>query len=151
MLPEAIIYTDGSSGGGGEGGWAALVATPYFGIEITGWAEGTTNNRMEMIAAIEGLKVLHEPHRVQLVSDSAYLVSTLLHKWYEKWFTQWNYHRPNLDLWHQLVALSSYHEIQPIKVKGHNGHEHNERVDKLAVLARKDKLEGATILYGSAI
>lgn len=152
-LTEAVIYTDGSSGASGDGGWAAIVATPYFGIEISGHTSNTTNNAMEMMAALEGLRILQEPHAVSLVSDSAYLLNTLRHQWYVKWYQEEqdgrNYVRPNIDLWKQLTKEIQKHEMTYVKVKGHNGHEHNERVDKLAVAARKEKLATAEVLYGN--
>lgn len=147
---EAIIYTDGSSGKNGDGGWSALVATPFYGVELSGWAENTTNNRMELWAAIEGLSFLHDAHMVNLVSDSAYLLNSIKHGWYERWISEPNgtYKRPNIDLWLAIRKLLCYHTVIPVKVKGHNGHEHNERVDKLAVTARLDRVERFEVIYG---
>lgn len=141
-----MLYTDGSSGVSGDGGWAAIVATPYFGIEISGWEENTTNNRMELIAAIEGLRLLDKPHRVHLVSDSAYLVNAVSNGWYHRWIEEGG--RPNLDLWIQVAKLVKFHQVIPVKIKGHSGHEHNDRVDQLAVSARVTKLAKAEVLYG---
>jgi ribonuclease HI len=149
VLTEAVIYTDGSSGNSGDGGWAALVATPYFGVEICGWSAKTTNNRMEMIAALEGMKLLTNPHEVHLVSDSAYLVNAIKNDWYVRWLDEVGSARPNLDLWVQIQHQVHYHKVVPHKIKGHNGHEHNERVDKLAVAARKEKLEKVNFIYGN--
>lgn len=148
--PESIIYTDGSSGKNGDGGWSALVATSYYGVELSGWAEKTTNNRMELQAAIEGMKFLHEPHDVVLVSDSAYLLNSIKHCWFERWLNENRMYtqRPNLDQWLAISKLLCYHTVKPIKVKGHTGHEHNERVDKLAVAARLDKMDRFEVLYG---
>ena len=157
-LPEAIIYTDGSSGVNGHGGWAAIVATPFYGLEITGFEENTTNNRMELMAAIRGMSLLHAPHQVNLVSDSAYMLRTIEHKWYEKWFKEQalqvnhkplNKPRPNLDLWRDIESLLCYHIVKPIKVKGHTGIAHNERVDKLAVAARVQQQGHIEVLYGN--
>lgn len=156
-VKEAIIYTDGSSGNGGDGGWAAIVATPYFGVEIWGYDQATTNNRMEMTAAIEGMKLLEktgEKYQIKLVSDSAYMLNSIQHQWYLNWFKEaqsGKYIRPNLDLWYKIAWFVGYHEVTPIKVKGHSGHEHNERVDKLAVAARKEKLRSMASLYGNPI
>ena len=152
MLQEAFVVTDGSSGNNGDGGWGAIVATPYFGVEIWGWEEGTTNNRMEMMAALKGMQFLPEGYHVSLVSDSAYLLNTLSKGWYRKWFEDEDknaYRRPNIKLWHELTDEVKRHEMTYIKVKGHNGHEHNERVDKLAVQARKEKISGTFSLYGN--
>lgn len=146
-LTECIIYTDGSSGKGGEGGWSALVATPFYAVELAGYEPNTTNNRMELQAAIRGMKFLHEPHQVSLVSDSAYLLNSIKHGWFERWFASGE-DRPNLDLWRDIQRLLCYHTVRPVKVKGHSGHEHNERVDKLAVAARLDKQDRFEVLYG---
>lgn len=148
MLPEAVCYTDGSSGKNGEGGYAALLATEHYGIEITGYVPNTTNNRMELMAAIKGLSFLHAPHEVKLVSDSAYMLNTIKYKWYERWFEE-KIPRKNMDLWSDIRDLLCYHIVEPIKVKGHTGVEHNERVDKLAVAARKNQTESFEVLYGS--
>lgn len=148
MLPEAIIYSDGSAGASRHGGWSCIVATPASGVELWGFEYDTTNNRMEMRAAIEGLKYLHAPHDVKLVSDSAYMLNTIKYKWYEEWF-QHKYQRKNMDLWLEMRELLCYHMVTPVKVKGHSGIEHNERVDKLAKEARINKGEGVNILYGN--
>lgn len=158
--PEAILYTDGSSGINGNGGWSALVATPSYGLEIAGFESKTTNNRMELTAVINGLKALHEPHHVTLVSDSNYVVLAIKHEWYKRWFqeqTQLTIYRrtprprPNLDLWLALEPILCYHRVTPIQIKGHNGHEYNERVDKLAVEARKQREERFEVLYGEVL
>jgi len=117
---------------------------------MCGWAENTTNNRMEMLAAIQGLKALHEPHSVHLVSDSAYLLNALDKKWFEKWFADEAFFdnafaraqgrpvpRPNMDLWRIMASLIDHHEITTVKVKGHSGDYLNSHVDKVAVAARK--------------
>lgn len=142
-MNEAILYTDGSSGKTGSGGWSAILATPHSLIEKTGFSEKTTNNRMELTAAIEGLRELIEPHKVMLVSDSAYVLNSLRHKWYLGWFEDYKkFERPraNLDLWMDLADLVRPHEMLYIKVRGHAGHQWNERADKLAVEARKKQL-----------
>jgi ribonuclease HI len=157
-LPEAIIYTDGSSSMGGEGGWSAIVATPFFGFEISGYEPSTTNNRMEVTAAIKAMQTLYAPHDVKLISDSAYMLNAIKNKWYEGWLAETQYkvaknghvmNRPNLDLWVAMQRLLCYHRVTPIKVKGHNGHAHNERADQLAVDAREQKTGRFEIIYGS--
>jgi ribonuclease HI len=153
MLPEGVIFTDGSSSPKSRrGGWACIIMLPTRFIEIVGNAEETTNNRMEMMAAIQGLKELKFPHKIYLVSDSAYLLNSLEKKWYNRWFAdemffdsayakQMNrFPRPNLDLWRILASLSEFHEIVPVKVKGHSGDEWNDKVDRLSVQARTDQL-----------
>ena len=152
MLPEAIVYTDGSCSHQGHGGWAALVCLwlPSGEIkrsELTGYDYPVTNNQMEMQAAIEGLSFIEEPHHVYLVSDSAYLLNTLKYGWFHKWATERQRHpellkRPNWDRWECLVALAEFHKMEYVKVKGHQskingGDPYNERVDRLAVEARK--------------
>jgi len=157
MLPEAVIFTDGSSSPKTlHGGWAAIVMLPDLFVELIGCAEKTTNNRMEMMAAIQGMKELKKPHKVYLVSDSAYLLNSIQNRWYNRWFADeiffdsayakqiGRYPRPNLDLWKIIASLAEFHEIVTVKVKGHslesNGHEWNHKVDELALLARKEQL-----------
>lgn len=151
-LPEAIIYTDGSGGQNGNGGWAALIATPFYAVEVMGYAIKTTSNRMEMTAAIEGLKELKLPHKVTLVSDSAYLVNAIEKDWFLRWFEEQDrgHERPNIDLWHALHDQLKIHNVIPVKIKGHSGNEPNTRVDKLAVQARKSLESGRIKLYGNA-
>ena len=149
---DAIIWTDGSCSHQGHGGWAALVCRwlPNDYIirdELTGYDYPVTNNQMEMQAAIEGLKHLAEPHHVYLVSDSAYLLNTLKHGWTERWIKERALHpdlplRPNWHLWMTLEPLVQFHQMEYIKVRGHKSKEeggdpYNERVDRLAVEARK--------------
>lgn len=107
---------------------------------------------MEMQAAIEGLSFLTEPHHVYLVSDSAYLLNTLKHGWYEKWVKEQHDHpeiplRPNWDRWAALTPLVYYHQVEYVKVRGHKSKEdggdpYNERADRLAVEARKAGQDG---------
>jgi ribonuclease HI len=160
LLPEAIVWTDGSCSSQGHGGWAALVCQ-YFPDEIkrtelTGYAHPVTNNQMELQAAIEGLAHLSEPHHVYLVSDSAYVLNTLKHGWFDRWVEEREEHpelplRPNWNLWDKLVPLTKFHVVEYVKVRGHKSKEeggdpYNERVDKLAVAARKSGQDAATRL-----
>ena len=137
--PVVDVYTDGScSGNPGPGGWAAVIIFGNIEKEISGGDVLTTNNRMEMIAAIEALKQLKKPCRVRMHSDSAYLVNAFTNGWIESWKKNgWkNSTRQtvsNIDLWQQLDVLSEQHDIEWIKVKGHSGHKYNERCDALAV------------------
>lgn len=152
MLPEALVYTDGSCSSQKHGGWAAFVCQwlPNGDLqrtELSGHDYPVTNNQMEMQAAIEGLTFLKESHHVYLVSDSAYLLNTLKYGWYERWLKELEEHpelppRPNWDRWSLLAPLVSYHTVEYVKVKGHQSKEnggdpYNERVDRLAVAARK--------------
>lgn len=144
QLLEAIIYTDGSVDHVGNGGWACVVATPYAIYELSDAEDETTNNRMEMLAAIKGMEFLTEPHKVMIVSDSAYLLNTIKNRWFDKWFekearTNNEYTRPNMDLWHRIADLVDFHDVVTVKVKGHDGVYLNEQVDKLAVKTRMTK------------
>jgi ribonuclease HI len=152
-LPESVIFTDGSSSPKSKrGGWASIVMLPTHFVELVGYADDTTNNRMEMMAAIQGLKELSTPHEVYLVSDSAYLLNSIQNRWYNRWFADEEFFdnayakeigrfpRPNLDLWRVVSSLDQFHTIIPVKVKGHSGHEWNDRVDRLALSARTDRI-----------
>ncbi len=105
--------------------------------EISGGAEETTNNRMELVAAIEALKALKEPCRVKIYSDSAYLVNAFNQGWIKKWQENgWVNSKKekveNIDLWQKLLELTAVHEVEWHKVKGHDGDALNERCDELA-------------------
>ena len=133
------IYTDGAcSGNPGPGGWGAVLV--YNGREkrISGGERSTTNNRMELTAAIEGLSALTEPCEVHLVSDSKYLVDGMTKGWARSWKSKgWKKSdgKPalNPDLWEKLLCLSEVHKITYEWIKGHAGHEYNEICDRLAV------------------
>lgn len=117
-----------------------MIRTSTTLTELTGWETKTTSNRMELLAAIEGLRSLKTPTEVTVITDSAYLLNTMRQKWYEKWFLEERETpRPNLDLWYLLVGLAEFHDITWIKVKGHSGDYWNERADKLADVARREK------------
>ncbi len=148
-IPELIAYTDGAcSGNPGPGGWAYLLIYGATEKEASGYCPDTTNNRMEMMAAIKALEALNRPCKVYLHSDSAYLVRAFHEKWYVKW--QQNGWRnaakqpvANPDLWQKLLKLNETHEIIWIKVKGHSDDELNDRVDKLAVKAMRKGMDRA--------
>lgn len=135
---EVVIYTDGAcSGNPGPGGWAALLR--YRGVEkeLTGSEPETTNQRMELTAAIKALEALKRPCRVSLYSDSAYLVNAFQKGWIERWARNgWRNARKdpveNQDLWQRLYALTQRHQVIFSKVKGHADDEGNNRVDRLA-------------------
>jgi ribonuclease HI len=141
-----VIITDGSASNiTGQGGYAAIVRNGSSLTEIVGHAEGTTSNRMEMMAAIEGLRSISQPSKIEVVTDSAYLCNTMRQKWYERWLEDEPFRtkpRPNMDLWVQLIGLSQFHDVTWIKVKGHSGDYWNERADKLADKSRREKLSG---------
>lgn len=133
------IYSDGAcSGNPGPGGWAAILIACGAEKTISGHAEATTNNRMELTAAIEALKALNKPCQVRLYSDSAYLVSAFNLGWLANWQRNgWknaaNDPVSNLDLWQELLAAAQPHHIEWIKVRGHSDNVYNNRCDQLAV------------------
>ena len=137
-MKTVTIYTDGAcSGNPGPGGWCAILE--YNGREklISGGEERTTNNRMELTAAIEALNALKEPCKVDLYTDSAYLCRSFNEAWLDRWIANgWKTAagKPveNQDLWQTLIDLTSTHKVRFIKVKGHSDNENNNRCDKLA-------------------
>jgi ribonuclease HI len=135
------IYTDGGCRGNpGPGGWAALIYEGPRAEEIYGAEKNTTNQRMELRAAIEGLRYLKEPSRVRLYSDSTYLLNAMNKGWLVKWERNgWKTadKKPvkNADLWRELLELSRIHAVRWVKVKGHVGNPGNERCDALVKLA----------------
>ena len=140
-MDAVTIYTDGSANNiTGSGGWCAIIHKGSTMIEISGFVESTTSNRMELQAAIEGLRLFTVPHKVRLVSDSTYMIKTLRHKWYETWFEQKQDHRPNLDQWRFLSTLVKFHDVDFVKVKGHSTHYWNDRCDYLAGEARLNQI-----------
>lgn len=136
--PHVEIFTDGAClGNPGPGGWSAILRYGQHVKELSGGEAETTNQRMELLAAIKALEALNRPCSVALYSDSAYLVNAFQEGWIERWQkTGWRTAGKkdveNRDLWERLVELARVHSIQWIKVKGHAGHEENERCDRLA-------------------
>ena len=134
------IYTDGAcSGNPGPGGWGAILCWNGHEKELSGGEEETTNNRMEMMAVIKALEALKKPSTVTLYTDSKY-VKQGAEEWLEGWKAKgWQNasKKPvkNKELWERIDSLLSEHNVTFIWVKGHAGHEMNERVDKLAVAA----------------
>jgi ribonuclease HI len=130
------LFTDGAcSGNPGPGGWAALLRYKDSEKELSGGEKETTNNRMEMMAVIEGLSALKKPSTVKLYTDSQY-VQRGVTEWMKGWKAKgWPARIKNQDLWLRIDALLGVHKVQFIWVRGHDGHEENERVDKLAVAA----------------
>ncbi|MBO5136469.1 MAG: ribonuclease HI [Clostridia bacterium] len=139
-LKEVEIFTDGAcSGNPGPGGYGVILRYNGREKELSGGEAETTNNRMELTAAIEGLKALKESCKVTLYSDSKYLVDAVNEGWVYKWEENgWmrTKREPalNPDLWEELLALMDEHEVTLVWVKGHDGHPENERCDKLAVM-----------------
>lgn len=131
------IFTDGAcSGNPGPGGWGALLRFQGMEKEISGAEEVTTNNRMELLAAIAALETLKRPMKVRLVTDSTYVktgITEWIHKWKRQgWKTAGKKPVKNQDLWLRLEAALSRHEVEWLWVKGHDGHPENERADRLA-------------------
>ena len=138
-MKHVDIYTDGACKfNPGPGGFAAILVYNGREKEVSGGEKSTTNNRMELLAAINGLKMLRESCEVTLYSDSKYLIDSVEKGWVYSW--QKNGWRKadkspalNPDLWQELLGLLDMHTVNFVWVKGHNGHEYNERCDRLAV------------------
>jgi ribonuclease HI len=137
-LKKVQIYTDGAcSGNPGRGGWGAILIYGGKEREISGYDVMTTNNKMELQAAIEALKCLKEPCEIELFSDSAYLINGFNKNWIDKWkLNGWiNSSKDevkNIEQWKELDLLNRTHSITWVKVKGHSDNEFNNRCDKLA-------------------
>ena len=138
------IYTDGAcSGNPGPGGWAAILEFGGHRKELSGYMAGTTNNRMELFAAISGLGALKEPCDVDLYSDSSYLVKAFNYHWIDGWKKKgWKTSAgtpvENQDLWFILTAQTRRHNVTFHWVKGHADHPENNRCDELARAAIAD-------------
>ena len=132
-MKEIILYTDGAcSGNPGDGGWGAILLYGTVSKEISGGCKDTTNNKMELTAVIEGLKRLKEPCRVNVYSDSAYVVNAFLQDWISGWNRRGWHNVKNAELWHELISLTEIHNVKFHKVKGHSDNEYNNRCDELA-------------------
>lgn len=137
MSEPIVIYTDGACRGNpGPGGWGALLRSGNHQQELFGGEPATTNNRMELMAAIESLKALTKPGQIELYTDSQYLKNGILqwlHNWKQKnWITAARKPVKNRDLWELLEAEASRHQINWHWVKGHSGNAGNEKADQLA-------------------
>ncbi|MGB3165588.1 MAG: ribonuclease HI [Alteraurantiacibacter sp.] len=136
-MKQVEIFTDGAcKGNPGPGGWGALLRMGRHEKELSGSEPETTNNRMEMTAAIRALSALIEPCEVTLVTDSKYVIDGItkwVHGWKKKgWINASKKPVRNEDLWHELIEAAAPHTVHWQWVKGHAGHAENERVDKLA-------------------
>jgi ribonuclease HI len=135
-LPKVIIYTDGAcTPNPGPGGWAALLRFGSHEKILTGNASTTTNNRMELTAAVEALKALKRTCQVEIYTDSEYLqrgITQWLPDWRRRGWKRKGGRLANLDLWQALDAALSQHPVAWHWVRGHAGNPYNERVDKLA-------------------
>jgi ribonuclease HI len=139
-MKHVIVYTDGAcEGNPGPGGWGVVMMYGQHRKELSGAAPATTNNRMELEASIQALEALKVPCQVDLHTDSQYVKNGIT-QWINGWkATGWRTANKdpvkNVDLWKQLDAAVAKHEVTWHWVKGHAGHEHNERCDQLAVAA----------------
>ena len=142
-MTDVILYTDGAcSGNPGPGGWGFIMVHPASGKQLvqSGGEAQTTNNRMELMAVIEGLSALKHPCGVEIVSDSTYVLNGL-----SSWMASWKKNGwrrrdgkggkevKNLDLWQRLDELKQIHSLKFTKIKGHAGHPQNEECDRMAV------------------
>jgi len=142
---HVTIHTDGSCDtGSGDGGWAYLLEHRGARKRASGYEPNTTNNRMELTAAVRALEALTEPCDVTLVTDSEYLKKAFTDGWLGRW--QKNGWRTasrqpvkNRDLWEELLALERVHDVRWSWTRGHDGHPENEEVDKMALEARKQR------------
>ena len=134
-MKEIILYTDGAcSGNPGIGGWCAILEYNCIEKVFSGGEKMTTNNRMELYAVIAGLKALKEPCKVDIYSDSAYVVNAFLQDWITSWvMNNWRTASKkevqNVDLWKELLSLLEQHIVSWNKVKGHSDNEKNNRCD----------------------
>lgn len=134
---KVVVYTDGAcSGNPGPGGWGAILTYANHTKELSGGEAETTNNRMELLAAITALETLKRPMPVELWTDSAYVkdgITKWIHGWKRKgWRTADNKDVKNADLWKRLDEATRRHDIDWHWLKGHAGHAMNERADELA-------------------
>ena len=143
ILPKIVMYTDGSSiGNPGPGGYGVVLIQKTHRKELSGGYRRTTNNRMELMAVIEGLKALKAPSEVSVMTDSKYVADSINQGWARRWrANQWKKNKKekalNPDLWEILLNLCDQHKVTFTWVKGHAGHTENERCDRLAVQARQ--------------
>ncbi len=146
-MKRVEIFTDGAcKGNPGPGGWGALLRMGQHEKELSGGEADTTNNRMELTAAIQGLSALKEPCAVELYSDSKYVLDGMtqwIHGWQKRgWVNAKKEPVRNADLWRELIEAAAPHSVSWHWVKGHSGHPENERVDQLAS-AEADRIAGS--------
>ena len=141
-MKSVTIYTDGAcSGNPGPGGWGVILSWNGIEKELSGGESRTTNNRMELTGAISALSALREPCRVELYTDSQYLVRAMTEGWAQRWRKNgWMRNKKeaalNPDLWERLLSLCETHEVTFHWVKGHADNPKNNRCDELAVRER---------------
>jgi ribonuclease HI len=141
-MKKVNLYSDGAcSGNPGPGGYGVILEFKGHEMELCGGEENTTNNRMELTGIIKGLEALKEPCEVSIITDSKYVVDAFNKNWIESWLKKgWKKSDGkavlNQELWQRLLDAMKVHKVEFIHVLGHNGHEYNERCDKLAVRER---------------
>jgi len=132
MKKQITLYSDGSSlGNPGPGGYGGILEYKGKNKEYSGAAQRTTNNRMELMGVIVGLKMLKEPCIVEVITDSSYVVGAI-NEWLVNWVKKDFKKVKNVDLWKEYLESAKYHEVKATWVKGHDGHPQNERCDELA-------------------
>ncbi len=141
-MNDVEIFTDGAcSGNPGPGGWGAILRSKGIEKELSGGEKDTTNNRMEMMAVISALEALTQPCNVKIVTDSQYVMKGMLEwlpSWKKRnWKTAAKKPVKNVDLWQRIEKATERHALEWEWVRGHQGHEGNERADALAVAARE--------------
>ena len=141
-MDTVILYTDGAcSGNPGPGGWGAILKYGEHILELSGGEKNTTNNRMEIYAVIAGLSVLKKPCKVELYSDSKYVINSISLGWAKKWKEN-NWIKSdkkkalNIDLWDRLLNLLDIYKVSCHWVKGHSTNYYNNRCDEMAVQER---------------
>ncbi|ASM36175.1 ribonuclease HI [Campylobacter sputorum] len=126
------LFSDGSClGNPGVGGWAYILEYNEYQKKDSGASEKTTNNQMELTAAIMGIKALKEPCKIELFTDSSY-VANAINSWLNNWIKKDFKKVQNVELWKEYIKVSSIHSIKAFWVKGHSGHKQNEECDKMA-------------------
>jgi ribonuclease HI len=147
-VKQVKIITDGSClGNPGRGGWACILRYNEHKRELYGYSPHTTNNRMELTAAIEGLKALKEPCEVEVITDSEYVkngITTWVPNWKRRnWMTSQKKPVVNQDLWEELDELAAKHQTRWSWTKGHASHADNNRCDELAQMAAREQRKSA--------
>jgi len=131
-MKHLTLFCDGSSlGNPGAGGYCAILKYKDKEKIVKGGDKFTTNNKMELLAAIEGLNALKEPCNVTIVSDSSYVVKGI-NQWLQNWIKKDFKNVKNTDLWKRYIEVSIPHTVKAVWVRGHNGHPENEQCDKIA-------------------
>ena len=140
-MNKYTCYTDGSciknNKGYGSGGWASVIINDKGDViaELYHGRINTTNNRMELLAVLETLRYFKESTEIKIISDSMYVVNTIVNHWAERWFRDEDYSKENLDLWAQVLELLNFHTVTIEWVKGHASNKYNNRADQLAQFA----------------